>query len=172
MIFAWFLSKNVNFCALINLNITKLSKKTSRLLRTLLQVYYEKNTKLFQYIYSLIKNHENFHKILILFVRMELLGLNASFLLKYFYNYKENKQNGEFDLVTYNGLTYDFYECKFKNHVISKVEVYEEINQIKKVALSINKISFISKLGIEDCEEVNSITLLGLYNEILYKYIN
>ena len=103
---------------------------------------------------------------------MELLALNASFLLKYFYNDKENKQNGEFILVTYNGLTYDFYECKFKNHVIPKVEVCEEINQIKKVALSINKISFISKLGIEDCEGINSIILLDLYNEELYKYMN
>ena len=45
-----------------------------------------------------------------------------------------------------------FYFCgyfiNFKNHLISKSETNEEINQIKQTALKVNSITFITKLRI------------------------
>ena len=108
---------------------------------------------------------------LLLASKNNLIENKFSRIGKYFYNDKEKKENGEFDVVTFNGETYDFYECKFKDGIIPKNEVDKEINQIKRVGFSINDIFFITKKGIEEGSKAKSISLDELFDEKLYKCI-
>lgn len=68
----------------------------------------------------------------------------------YFYNDKQNKKNGEFDLVTKNRHGYVFYEVKDTESPLGLGVVKEEEKQLKEANLPYHNLGFVSKNGFKD----------------------
>ena len=85
---------------------------------------------------------------------------------KYYYDDKETKTNGEFDVVTKDPDGYVFYEAKFKNSPISKGSIEKEIEQVKATGFDCHHYGFFSKAGFEENLNREDLRLFTL--EILY----
>lgn len=84
---------------------------------------------------------------------------------KYYYDDSINHKNGEFDVVTHDEGGYIFYEVKFKNKPLSKNDILEEIDQVKKCGIECKGFGFISKSGFEEkTKDIIQITIEDLYN--------
>ncbi len=66
---------------------------------------------------------------------------------KYYYDNPKERTNGEFDIVSEDGLGYVFYEVKFRKNPISKMMVEKEIEQVKQAGLNCYKYVFFSRSG-------------------------
>ena len=86
---------------------------------------------------------------------------------KYYYDDPIHKKNGEFDIVTKDRLGYIFYECKYKNKVITNQIVQEEIQQVKDTGLLCYRYGFFSKHGFDDDidADIVKIELRKLFKE-------
>ncbi|MBE6106069.1 ATP-binding protein [Anaerovibrio lipolyticus] len=85
---------------------------------------------------------------------------------KYYYDDPNNHTNGEFDVVTYDGKGYAFYEVKFRKRSVSKDIIEAEIQQVKKTGLDCYKYVFISREGfeVEPLRDVQLIELRELFS--------
>ena len=88
-------------------------------------------------------------------IRINKLGLIETFdnIGKYYYDDPKNHKNGEFDVVTHDDKGYIFYEVKFKNKPLNKIDVYNEINQVKECGIECERFGFISKSGFDFNDE-------------------
>lgn len=76
---------------------------------------------------------------------------------KYYYDDPIHKTNGEFDIVSVDDKGYVFYECKFRNSIISNHDIEIEIKQVKETGLLCYKYGFFSKSGFESKNNENVI---------------
>ena len=84
----------------------------------------------------------------------------------YWYDDKERKKNGEFDVAIEKPDGYEIYECKFLKDKVSKVLVEEEYKKVKTISgLNVKSFGIISSSGFEE-KEKNIIYVDG---EDLYK---
>ena len=83
----------------------------------------------------------------------------------YWYDNKEMKTNGQFDLVTLDQHGYIFYEVKYINDKVNQKIINEEIEQLSKIDIKYYKLGFISKNGFDKINgEYNLITLDQIYS--------
>ena len=85
----------------------------------------------------------------------------------YSYNNAKLHTNGQFDIVTFDGKYYTFYECKFTNSKIDKKVYDEEIKQLKIANISDYKLGFFSKSGYSDDKALKDCKLFTI--DDLYK---
>ena len=85
----------------------------------------------------------------------------------YSYNNAKLHTNGQFDIVTFDGKYYTFYECKFTNSKIDKKVYDEEIKQLKIANISDYKLGFFSKSGYSDDKSLKDCKLFTI--DDLYK---
>ena len=78
---------------------------------------------------------------------------------RYYYDIPKERRNGEFDIVTYDPKGYIFYEVKFQDKPLSKVEIEKEIAQVKACGLQCYRYGFISKSGFETVSEKDKLLL-------------
>ena len=78
---------------------------------------------------------------------------------RYYYDIPKERRNGEFDIVTYDPKGYIFYEVKFQDKPLSKVEIEKEIAQVKACGLQCYRYGFISKSGYETGPEKDLVLL-------------
>jgi AAA+ ATPase superfamily predicted ATPase len=80
--------------------------------------------------------------------RGDLRGIYA--IGSYWYDDPVSKTNGEFDCVLKKKDGYDFYECKYYSHPMSREECAQEEQQVRAIpALPCNKIGFICSAGFD-----------------------
>lgn len=80
---------------------------------------------------------------------------------QYWYNDKESKTNGEFDLVVEKSSSYDVYEVKFYKERMTKENADEEAGKIKRIkGIPLGRIGFISSSGF-DFEDESYILISG-----------
>lgn len=70
----------------------------------------------------------------------------------YWYDDKINKNNGQFDVVTYDEYGYIFYEVKYTNAKIDKKIISEEILQLSKTGINYYNLGFVSKNGFDNVD--------------------
>lgn len=68
----------------------------------------------------------------------------------YWYNDKQNKINGEFDIVTIDDTGTIFYEVKYTNKKIEVSDIEEELKQLSTLKLDYYKLGFFSKTGFSN----------------------
>ena len=88
---------------------------------------------------------------------------------KYYYDLPEEKNNGEFDIVTESDSQFIFYEAKFRNDPVSESMIYNEIKQVNKCGLSCEKYGFFSKSGYGKIKSENKKNLILYKLDDLYK---
>lgn len=72
----------------------------------------------------------------------------------FYYDDKENKKNGEFDVVLARKNSYDIYEIKYYTLPMSLKEMQSEEEQVRDIqGLKIGTIGFISTAGYESCSD-------------------
>lgn len=72
----------------------------------------------------------------------------------FYYDDKENKKNGEFDVVLAHKNSYDIYEIKYYSLPMSLKEMQSEEKQVRDIqGLKIGTIGFISTAGYECCPD-------------------
>ena len=76
---------------------------------------------------------------------------------KYYYDDPKTKTNGEFDIVTESDDGYIFYECKYKDSLMTKGQILKEIEQVNNTGLDCFKYGFFSKSGFKDIDLDNVI---------------
>ena len=84
---------------------------------------------------------------------------------RYYYDIPKERRNGEFDIVTCDPKGYIFYEVKFQDKPLSKVEIEKEIAQVQECGLQCYRYGFLSKSGFEAIsrDDVVLISLESLY---------
>ncbi|MCF0116225.1 MAG: ATP-binding protein [Erysipelotrichaceae bacterium] len=83
-------------------------------------------------------------------VRRNKEGLIKPVLYKvgtYYYDDRNKRVNGEFDVVTLNKQGYDFYEVKFTDKPVDDSVVNEEVFQLKQAGIAYHRLGFFSKSG-------------------------
>lgn len=88
----------------------------------------------------------------------------------FYYDDKENKKNGEFDVVLARKNSYDIYETKYYTLPMSLKEMQSEEVQVRDIqGLTIGTIGFIATAGYENCPDCyDCISSQLLYdNELL-----
>ncbi len=83
----------------------------------------------------------------------------------YWYDNKEEKKNGQFDVVAKTFDGYVFFECKYRDKKIDDKMIEEEINQVNKTNLKPIQYGFFSKNGylLKNNYEYLFFTLDDLY---------
>lgn len=79
----------------------------------------------------------------------------------YWYDDKQNKVNGQFDVVTNDSNGYIYYEVKYTNATIDDRVVREEKEQLQALNLKYYKLGFVSKTGF-NISNPNDYILIGL----------
>lgn len=80
----------------------------------------------------------------------------------YSYNDPRTRQNGQFDVVTKGADGYACWEVKFRNHSMTRAEMWEEIEQVKRSPLDCSRFGFISKAGFRERPDDPNITCYDL----------
>ena len=85
----------------------------------------------------------------------------------YWYDDKQNKVNGQFDVVTNDSNGYIYYEVKYTNAKIDDRVVREEKEQLQALKLEYYKLGFVSKTGfnISNPNDYILISLNDIYGE-------
>ncbi|MBR0462791.1 MAG: ATP-binding protein [Clostridia bacterium] len=81
---------------------------------------------------------------------------------KYWYDDKETRTNGEFDVVTLDPEGYIFYEVKFRKGILTDSMIRKEIEQVEKTPLHPYKYGFFSRSGFEKKNTDEKIILIAL----------
>ncbi len=83
---------------------------------------------------------------------------------RYIYHNKENRKNGEFDVVTEDEIGFTAYECKYKKERIGMEAVNEEKWQAENLGLKFYRFGFFSKCGFSDEIDKEKYTLITLHD--------
>lgn len=86
----------------------------------------------------------------------------------YWYDDKNNKINGQFDIVTKDKIGYIFYEVKYQNKSIDDNIINDEISQLNKLKINYYKLGFVSKSGFDIKNNKGNYILIDL-NDIFIK---